>query len=201
MLRPSPRLLRPVALTALVCVVMAAACGDDDTSPEPASRQQQQRTTTNSTNPTDSITTTPETPEAGALSAYREFWSVFDAYAAEAAPFDPVAFQDRFSPVATGGEYDHLYDRFQLDRARGLVSRGGEADVYRPKIVESSDLRVVVEDCADDTGGIYDTKTDTVVEPETPGARSFLRVVLVRTTVDDRWKVTSVGGEDTECDA
>lgn len=195
--RPS---LRTISMTIVAFTLGAAACSGDDTS---ASERERPAPTTTTSAPGSATPTTPPAvaSDAAVLDAYREFWRVFDAYAAEAAPFDPVGFKDRFSPVATGGEYDHLYSRFQLDRVRGWVTRGGEADVYRPEIVESDDGRAVVEDCADDSGGIYDTIKDTVIEPETPGARSFLRVVLTRTSVDDRWKVTSVGGEDTECAA
>lgn len=153
--------------------------------------------TTATTGPTTSATASDD--QAAVLAAYHEFWATYDAYAAEAAPFDPAGFRDRFGPVTSDGEYDHLYQQFQLDRLRGWVSRGGEADVNRPKVVELAADRAVVDDCADDSGGVYDTRADKWIEPETPGARSLFHVVLVRS--DGRWKVTSVGGKDAACNA
>ena len=153
--------------------------------------------TTTTAGPTTSATAAGD--QAAVLAAYHDFWATYDAYAAEPAPFDPGAFRDRFGLVTGDGEFDHLYQQFQLDRLRGWVSRGGEADVNRPKVVELTADRAVVDDCADDTGGVYDTKADKWVEPQTPGARSLFHVVLVRS--DGRWKVTSVGGKDVACNA
>lgn len=153
----------------------------------------------------DSSTTAPTAPsstsdaEMAVLAAYREFWATYDVYATEAAPFQPAVFHDRFEAVATDGEYEHLYRQFQLDRLRGWVSRGSEADVKRPKVVELTADRAVVDDCADDAGGVWDTHANTWIEPETPGAHSLFHVVLVRS--DGRWRVTSVGGKDVTCDA
>jgi hypothetical protein len=181
----------------MVMLVTAAGCSGGHS----ASKNRGASATTSATTATAPTTTrsVAATPDAAVITGYHDFWSTYDAYAAELAPFDAAGFRDRFGPVASDGEYDHLYQQFQLDRVRGWVSRGGEADVYRPKIVELAAGRAVVDDCADDTGGVFDTRNNAWIEPETPGAHSLLHVVLVRS--DGRWKVTSVGGKGIGCNA
>lgn len=174
-----------------------AACGGSNSHRPDGGQVAGPSSTTSTAGPTTSATATDD--QAAVLATYHDFWATYDAYAAEPAPFEPGAFRDRFGLVTSDGEYDHLYQQFQLDRLRGWVSRGGEADVNRPKVVELTADRSVVDDCADDTGGVYDTKADKWVQPQTPGARSLFHVVLVRS--DGRWKVTSVGGKDVACDA
>jgi hypothetical protein len=174
-----------------------AACGGSNSHRPDGGQVAGSSSTTSTVGPTTSATVADD--QAAVLAAYHDFWATYDAYAAEPAPFDPGAFRDRFGFVTSDGEYDHLYQQFQLDRLRGWVSRGGEADVNRPKVVELTADRAVVDDCADDTGGVYDTKADKWVEPQTPGARSLFHVVLVRS--DGRWKVTSLGGKDVACSA
>lgn len=196
---PRPLRSRAGGVSLSLLLAISVACSDGTDSPSAGSNELREETNSSTDGGAATTMGTPAEHDEAARAGYREFWATFDAYAAEAAPFDPAEFRDRFGPVAGGGEYDHLYERFQLDRVRGWVTRGGESDVYRPKIVESTENRIVIEDCADDTGGIYDTRANTWIEPETPGARSFLRVVLEPS--EGRWKVTSVGGKDVPCDA
>lgn len=183
---------------AVILTTTLAACGGGSGGTDGGRVAGTEPSTTTST-PAPTSPATGSDTDAAVLAAYHEFWATYDAYAAEAAPFDPAVFRDRFGAVATNGEYDHLYEQFQLDRLRGWVARGGEGDVNRPKIVELTADRAVVDDCADDTGGVWDTQANRWIEPETPGARSLFHVVLVRT--DGRWKVTSVAGKDVACAA
>lgn len=191
----TPRAARRVVPAALVLLVLAAGCSSGDRGGEERARPT--TSTTATATPSEVPVTTAIQSEQAVLAAYREFFRVFDDYSREQAAFDPADFKARFSPVSSGGEYEHLFETFQLDRLKGLVHRGGEADQRRPRISELQPSRAVVEDCADDSGGIWDTHDNTWVEPETPGAHSFFRVVLA--IEDNRWKVTSVGGEDRPC--
>lgn len=185
---------------ALLTLALAGACSRGDGRDRDNGATGGRAPTTTATAATTSVAvTTPLQSDEAVLTAYREFFRVFDDYSREQAAFDPADFKTRFSPVAvaSGGEYEHLFETFQLDRLKGLVHRGGEGDQRRPRITERQPARAVVEDCADDTGGIWDSRNNTWAEPETPGAHSFFRVVLV--VEDNWWKVTSVGGEDRPC--
>jgi hypothetical protein len=146
--------------------------------------------------PTVSTAVSPN-PQAAVIDAYLAYWRTVSAYGAEQAPFDPADFKNRFSPVTTGAQYDSLFERFQLNRAQGLVYRGGENDQFRPKVVELSGDRAVVEDCADDTGGIFDTRKNTFTEPTTPGRHSLIRAVL--RLESGTWKVSTQSGGDQRC--
>jgi hypothetical protein len=143
-----------------------------------------------------STTTTPD-PEAMALDGYRAYWAVVNAYGAEEKPFDPDEFKTRFSPVTTGAQYDSLFQRFQLNRAQGLVYRGGEGDQLRPRVVELAGDRAEIEDCADDTGGIFSTRDNVFTQDTTPGQHSLIRAVL---KLDGgTWKVSTQDGGDQRC--
>jgi hypothetical protein len=156
-----------------------------------------------STSTTTSADMTPTTagaasPEAVVLDAYRRYWTTVNTYGAELAPFDPGLFKQTFSPVATGPQYDTLFNLFQLNRLKGWVYRGRETGQFRPDVIELSADRAVVEDCADDFGGIFDTKNNEFVEPLTPGQHTRISAVL--RYVDGAWKVHTQGGGDERCD-
>lgn len=179
----------------LVLALVVAACDGDDDDSDTASPGRSPRTSTTSLPTT--TTSVPLTSEEAVIAAYREFSRVFDTYGAQNAPFDPAEFKATVGPVATGGEYEHLFDLFQTNRAQGHVFQGGESDVLRPKVTELAAERAVVEDCADDTGGVFDTRNNRFVEEPTPGKTIFITAVLV--IEDGRWKVTSLGGPDESC--
>lgn len=172
-------------------VALAACNGDsDDAGNKP--------TPSSTTKMTVATTTTGATsPEASVLDAYRAYWAVVNGYGAEEKPFDPAEFMARFSPVATGAQYDSLFERFQLNRAQNLVYRGGEGDQLRPRIVELTGDRAAVEDCADDTGGIFSTRDHVFTSDTTPGQHSLIRAVLRLDA--GTWKVSTQDGGDERC--
>ena len=141
--------------------------------------------------------TTGSDPQARVIDGYLAYWRLVNAYGAEAAPFDPVDFKNRFSAVASGAQYESLFNTIQLNRAQGLVYRGGENDQLRPKVVEFTADRAVVEDCADDTGGIFSVRDNTFTRPTTPGKHSLIRAVL--RPEDNSWKVSTQDGGTTSC--
>lgn len=189
--RDRHRLLR----AALVFALAVAACGDDDDGRDRASPGPSP--TTSSTSPPTTTTSVPRASEEAVIAAYQEFSRVFDTYGAQNVPFDPAEFKATVGPVATGGEYEHLFDLFQTNRAQGHVFQGGESDVLRPKVTELTPERAVVEDCADDSGGVFDTRNNRFVDEPTPGKTIFITAVLV--IEDGRWKVTSLAGPDESC--
>lgn len=137
------------------------------------------------------------TPEDAVLDSYRRFDAVVNAYGQEEGPFDADDLRTRLSAVATNGEFDQLFERLQLNRIKGWVYRGGEGDQHRPVVQELTAGRAVLIDCADDTGGIYDTRQGQFVEPATPGAKTLSRVVL---SLDGTaWKVAAVTVEGDKC--
>ena len=131
------------------------------------------------------------------IDGYLAYWRIVNSYGAEAAPFDPADFKNRFSAVAIGAQYDSLFNTFQLNRAQGLVYRGGENDQLRPKVVEVSSDRAVVEDCADDTGGIFSVRDNTFTRPTTPGRHAMIRAVL--RPDGGTWKVSTQDGGTEPC--
>ena len=155
------------------------------------------------TDPSATTSTAPTTPttqpdrQAAVIDGYLAYWRVVNAYGAEAAPFDPVDFKNRFSAVASGAQYDSLFNTFQLNRAQGLVYRGGENDQLRPKVVELSADKAVVEDCADDTGGIFSVRDNTFTRQTTPGRHSLIRAVL--RSDGGTWKVSTQDGGTEPC--
>lgn len=194
--------LRParfsLACLALATVAVVSACdngggetraGDDDT----------KVADTSTTSAALAATTAPAAGrETAVVDAYRRYWAAVNTYGAELAPFDPEIFKETFAPVATGPQYDTLFDLFQLNRLKSWVYRGREGGQFRPEVVELSADRAVVEDCADDFGGIFDTKNNVFVEPLTPGQHTRIRAVL--RFVDGTWKVHTQGGGDERCD-
>jgi|GEM_PF-2382475 len=153
--------------------------------------------TTTTTSPASPTSTTTPNPQTAVIDGYLAYWRVVNAYGAEAAPFDPVDFKNRFSVVATGPQYDSLFNTFQLNRAQGLVYRGGENDQQRPKVLELTGDRAVVEDCADDTGGIFSVRDNTFTRPTTPGHHSLIRAVLRLDA--GTWKVSTQDGGTASC--
>jgi len=152
------------------------------------------------TEPTTATTSAPSAtsnPQAAVIDGYLAYWRVVNSYGADAAPFDATDFKNRFSPVATGAQYDSLFNTFQLNRAQGLVYRGGENDQMRPKVVEVTGDRATVEDCADDTGGIFSVRDNTFTRPTTPGRHTLIRAVL---RLDgSTWKVSTQDGGTETC--
>jgi hypothetical protein len=142
-------------------------------------------------------TTTSADPKAVVVEAYLAYWRAVNAYGSETGPFDPADFKNRFSPVTTGAQYDSLFSSLQVDRAQGLVYRGGENDQFRPRVVELQADRAVIEDCADDTGGIFDTRSNTFTENTTPGQHSLIRAVLH--LEGGSWKVSTETGGNQRC--
>lgn len=185
---------RYVIATALSLALVACSGSGSGRSDDPAAGGSSSSTTT-ATGVT-STTAAPD-PKALALDGYRAYWAVVNAYGAEDKPFDPDEFKARFSPVTTGAQYDSLFQRFQLNRAQGLVYRGGEGDQLRPRVVDLSGDRAEIEDCADDTGGIFSTRDNAFTQDTTPGQHSLIRAVLKL----DRgtWKVSTQDGGDQRC--
>jgi hypothetical protein len=183
-------------LWALALSVALAACngsGDDRADDASGDPSRSSTTTTTLVSPTTAATN----PETLVLDAYRSYWAAVNSYGAEEKPFDPADFQARFSPVATGAQYDSLFERFQLNRAQGLVYRGGEGDQLRPRVVELTGDRAVIEDCADDTGGIFSTRDNVFTSDTTPGQHSLIRAVLRLDA--GTWKVSTQDGGDERC--
>jgi len=153
-----------------------------------------------STSTTTAVTTTPPAApsnEQAVIDGYLAYWRTVNSYGTEAAPFDPAEFRYRFSSVATGAQYDSLFNTFQLNRAQGLVYRGGENDQLRPKVVELSADRAAIEDCADDTGGIFSVRDNVFTRPTTPGRHTLLRAVLHPN--GGTWKVSTQDGGTEPC--
>jgi hypothetical protein len=153
--------------------------------------------TTATTSPASTTSSTASNPQAAVIDGYLAYWRVVNTYGAQAAPFDPADFKNQFSAVATGAQYDSLFNTFQLNRAQGLVYRGGENDQQRPKVTELTGDRAVVEDCADDTGGIFSVRDNTFTRPTTPGQHNLIRAVL---RLDGgAWKVSTQDGGTASC--
>ena len=173
---------------ATVLFLALAACSGSG-----SGRSADQKSRAETTTTTVASTTTAEDPKAPVIEAYLAYWRAVNAYGSEVGPFDPADFKNRFAPVATGAQYDSLFNSLQVDRAQGLVYRGGENDQFRPRVVELQGDRAVIEDCADDTGGVFDTRSNTFTENTTPGQHSLIRAVLH--LEGGAWKVsTEIGG-------
>ena len=177
---------------ATVLFLALAACSGSG-----SGRSADNGTGTDPTTTTVASSTTTADPNAAAIEAYRAYWGAVNTYGAEAGPFDPADFKNRFGPVATGAQYDSLFQRFQLNRAQGLVYRGGEGDQLRPRVVELTGDRAMIEDCADDTGGIFDTRGNVFTQNTTPGQHSLIRAVLKLDV--GTWKVSTQDGGDQRC--
>jgi len=180
----------------LLTLTLAACGGSRDDRPD-GGRVSGTNPSAATTSPAPTTPTTEANPQAAVIDGYLAYWRVVNAYGAEAAPFDPVDFKNRFSAVAAGAQYDSLFNTFQLNRAQGLVYRGGENDQLRPKVVELSADRAVVEDCADDTGGIFSVRDNGFTRPTTPGRHSLIRAVLHPES--GTWKVSTQDGGTAPC--
>jgi hypothetical protein len=186
------RRLRTLAAVVLWPVLGAACDGNDASSRTADGADEAVIATTSTTGAAPTTSTTTLVSEAAVIDAYRRFDAALDAYGRETGAFNPEEFKARLGPVSTGGEYEHLFERMQLNRIKGWVYRGGDTDQLRPTVTEMTDTRAVIVDCGDDTGGIFDTKKNEFVEPVTPGARTRFEVVMV--IEDGVWKASSVGG-------
>jgi len=165
-------------------------------------------TTTTSTSATtnggaiDSTTAAAPADDREAVkAAYLHFWTVVDAYGKRTGPFDPGDAKAVLGAVATDGEYDHLFNTFQLNRIKGLVYRDGDApDEFAPVVTVEAPGRAAVRDCRTDRGGVFKEATGERVDTPTEGRRLF-EVTLVKDA--GQWKVSSVGGktnpEDPPC--
>ena len=173
------------------------SCGEADSDRPDGGRVAGTDATTATTSPASSTSSSASNPQAAVIDGYLAYWQVVNTYGAEVAPFDAVDFKNRFSPVATGAQYDSLFNTFQLNRAQGLVYRGGENDQLRPKVIELTSDKAVVEDCADDTGGIFNVRDNVFTRPTTPGRHSLIRAVL--RPDGGTWKVSTQDGGTAPC--
>jgi hypothetical protein len=192
-------------LLALVALTGAAACNGGGS----GTAERSTTTTTRSPSATDTTggateptTTPPPGDEKEAVkAAYLRFWMVVDEYGKRTGKFDPVDAKTVLGAVASDGEYDHLFNTFQLNRLKGLVYREGDApDEFAPVVTIEGPGRASVRDCRTDRGGVFKEATGERVDTPTDGRRLF-EVVLVRD--GEEWKVSSVGGrtnpEDPPC--
>ena len=191
--------IRTIALRGLcagfLTLTLVSCGGSDSDRPDGGPAAGTDATTT--TSPASSTVSTTTSPQAAVIDGYLAYWRVVNTYGADAAPFDPTDFKNRFSPVAMAAQYDSLFNTFQLNRAQGLVYRGGENDQLRPKVVELTGDRAVVEDCADDTGGIFSVRDNAFTRPTTPGRHALIRAVL---RLDGgTWKVSTQDGGTAPC--
>lgn len=69
-------------------------------------------------------------------------------YGRHITPFDPADFQLRFSPVATGAQYDEVFNSSRLNRLEGFVDYRA-TDRSRLHLAYLDADRAVIEDCAD----------------------------------------------------
>lgn len=185
-------------LALAVCVGAACSSGEDKTADSPTATTTPDQLATSSTATTG---TSAGNDREAVRSAYLHFWAVVDDYGKRTGPFDPTEAKTVLSAVATGGEYGHLFDMFQLNRLKGLVYRDGDApDEFAPVVTIEGPARASIRDCRTDRGGVFNASTGERVDTPTEGRRLF-EVVLVRE--DAQWKVSSVGGrtnpEDPPC--
>jgi hypothetical protein len=181
-------------LCAGILTLVLAACGSSDKRPDPGGvADLASSTSTMST----TQTTAASNPQTAVIDAYLAYWRAVDTYGSQTGPFDPNEFKAVFGPVATGAQYDSLFQRLQLNRVQGLIYRGRENAQHRPQVTEVSADKAVVTDCADDFGGIFDTRQNTFVQPLTPGEHSSITATLMK--VDGAWKVSTQGDGNTRC--
>lgn len=190
----TPTTLAQRCLCAGILTLALAGCGGSDHGrPDNGGVAE----SSSSTATTTAAPTTTTNGQSAVVDAYLAYWRAVDMYGSQTGPFDPNEFKAIFGPVATGAQYDSLFQRLQLNRAQGLVYRGRENAQHRPQITELSADRAVISDCADDFGGIFDTRSNTFVQPLSPGEHSKITAVL--TKVDGSWKVSTQGDGDTRC--
>ena len=155
-------------VSATVLFLAVAACSGSG-----SGRSADQNSRADTTTTTVASTTTAADPKAAVIEAYLAYWRAVNAYGSEVGSFRPGRLQE---PVRAGRHRSAvrlaLQQRLQVDRAQGLVYRGGENDQFRPRVVELQGDRAVIEDCADDTGGVFDTRSNTFTENTTPGQHS-----------------------------
>lgn len=188
-----------------VAVVVAVALGTGtDESQSPSTTAATTATTASAPTTTEPAATTAPTTasvptvEDAVRAQYFQFWRVFDDYGRGTGRFDPVEFKNTFGPVASGGEYTHLFDYFQNNRLRGYAFRGGRPpeEELAPRIKMESPAEATIEDCSSSSGETYNVATGAVVEPAGTGPA---RLVVVMRLIDGAWKVTSVGGGNEPC--
>ena len=187
-------LIRRCLWAGLVPLALAACGGSHPDHPDRGAVASMSSTTSTTSR---TAASDASTPQDAILDAYRRFDAVVSAYGREEGPFNADDLRARLGAVATNGEFDQLFDRLQLNRIKGWVYRGGEGDQHHLAVQETASGRAVLTDCADDTGGVYDTHHGQFVEPETPGAKTLSRVVL---SLDGTaWKVAAVTVEGAQC--
>ncbi|MGH3371634.1 MAG: hypothetical protein ACRDPR_16705 [Nocardioidaceae bacterium] len=188
------------AVVAAVLVAVTVGGGDDTSAPATTTAPVTTPTTAAAPSTTATVATTaPADPVVEAVKAqYFRFWRAFDDYGRATGPFDPVEFKNTFGPVASGGEYTHLFDYFQSNRIKGLAFRGGRPpeEELAPRITLESPAEATIEDCSSSSGETYKVATREVVEP---ADASPARMVVVMRLIDGAWKVTSVAGRDEPC--
>lgn len=187
-------------VVAVVLVVARSTDGTDGPSPTTTAATTPTTASAPTTAPpaTAAPTTAVPTVEDAVRAQYFAFWRAFDSYGRGTGPFDPVEFKATFGPVASGGEYTHLFDYFQNLRLRGLAFRGGGTpeEELSPKITMESPAEATIIDCASSTGETYNVKTGETVEPADP---SHEQLIVVMRLADGVWRVTSVGGQGEPC--
>lgn len=186
---------------AVILVVARSTDGTDSPGPTTAATTTPTTATAPTTAPpATAAPTTVATPtvEDAVRAQYFAFWRAFDSYGRGTGPFDPVEFKATFGPVASGGEYTHLFDYFQNLRLRGLAFRGGgrPEEELAPKIKMESPAEATITDCASSTGETYNVKTGETVEPADPSPE---QLIVVMRLADGVWRVTSVGGQGEPC--
>lgn len=177
--------------------LILVSCGGSGSDDPDGGRVADGDVSTSTTVRVPSTSATTSSDAQAVIDGYLAYWRLVNSYGAEVAPFDPTDFKNRFSAVTVGAQYDSLFNTFQLNRAQGLVYRGGEDDQLRPKVLELTADQAVIEDCADDTGGIFSVRDNTFTRPTTPGRQTLIRAVLRPDS--GTWKVSTQDGGTEPC--
>ena len=142
-----------------------------------------------------SSTTPPasSSPDAEALSQYRQFWSVLPGVSAAKA----TGRRGMLQPFVTDPELSSLLQAMRAGDRRGTVFYG--EDIPRPTVKSLSVAQkvAVINDCQDSShAGNKDRRTGRRL---TVGVARHLVVATMNLGADGKWRVASVSYEKTKC--
>jgi hypothetical protein len=190
---------RLVAIGVLALFALVGCSGSKSTS-APAAAASSRSAPGTTTDPTTTLPATPSpttaSPGNQLVVAVRAFWNLYLELGARTGTFNAVETRERLAQRTSGSELTKLSGVFQGNAAAGLVVKG-TIDVA-PKILSIAGTTALVQDCYDDSTGLYRAKDGKRLDVDDPRRH---KVLMTFTLANDTWKVSAIKDEGLGCTA
>jgi len=189
-----------LAAIGVLALFMLVGCSGSKSSTAPAAAASSRSALGTTTSPTTTVPATPSptaaSPENQLAVAVRAFWNLYLQLGAHTGKFNAADTRERLAQRTTGSELTKLFTVFQGNAAAGLVVKG-TVDVA-PKVMSIAGTTTLVQDCYDDTTGLYRVNDGQRIDVADPRRH---KVLMTLTRASGTWKVSAIKDEGLGCTA